>query len=235
MSAEIKNSTWKELFENQNSQNAKNNPVIQQIDSYYFIYDCHTNQVSFINSAFETVTGYDPKTFTIEQLIEMIHPDDLSYFFDCESKGLQFTNSLAFNEHFNYLMSYSFRIKSAHGQYKWIRQQCQALEVNNQGHLSKNLVIHQSIADTNFVRAVNDHRIFDKSRNIYLDAENCYHLTKRELEILRLVQEGVSSLEISNRLFTSKHTVDTHRKNILKKTNSNNFIELIQKLSLSRN
>lgn len=233
MSLKIKNEKWKDLFEQQKSQTASNAPTVDKIDSYYFIYDCNINQISFINSAFENITGYDSKTFTVEQLIDMMHPDDQPYFFNCEEKGLQFTNKLSFNEHFQYIMGYSYRIRTVEDNYIWIRQQCQALEVNTQGHLTKTLVIHQRISECNFERPINDYRIFDKSRNIYLDVENCYNLTKRELQILEEIQSGLSSSDIANKLFTSKYTIDTHRKNILKKTNSANFIELIQKLSLS--
>lgn len=233
MSQSIKNEKWKELFDKQKSQTASNKALIENINSYYFIYDCNINQISFINSAFETITGFDSHTFTVDQLIEIMHPEDQPYFFACEERGLQFTNSLHFNEHFQYLINYSYRIKTSKNKYIWIKQQCQALEVNNQGHLTKTLVIHQKIDDKNYQRPFNDYRIFDKTRNIYLDAENCYNLTKRELEILSLIQEGVNSVDISKKLFISKHTIDTHRKNILRKTNSTNFIELIQKLSVS--
>ena len=41
--------------------------------------------------------------------------------------------------------------------------------------------------------------------------------TDRELEIIDLIAEGFNSLEIGEQLFISKHTVDTHRKNIYRK------------------
>lgn len=91
---------------------------------------------------------------------------------------------------------------------------------------------HQKIEDYR-ERPINDHRIFDKSRNIYLDSENCYNLTKTELKILGLIQEGLNSREIAEELCKSQHTVITHRKNILKKTNSESFIQLLRKLSFS--
>ena len=117
MSTNIKNEKWKELFENQKSQTALNEPAVEKIDSYYFIYDCHVNQVSFVNIAFETITDYDPTKFTVEQLIDIIHPEDQPYFFSCEEKGLAFTNALSFNEHFQYLMSYSYRIRTKNDNY----------------------------------------------------------------------------------------------------------------------
>lgn len=46
---------------------------------------------------------------------------------------------------------------------------------------------------------------------------NKIKFTKRELEILSHISEGLSSKQIANRLFISKNTVDTHRRNILKK------------------
>ncbi len=44
-------------------------------------------------------------------------------------------------------------------------------------------------------------------------------LSSREKEILRLVGEGKSSQEIADTLNIGKSTVDTHRKNIIKKFN----------------
>lgn len=52
-------------------------------------------------------------------------------------------------------------------------------------------------------------------------------LSSREKEILRLVGEGKSSQEIADTLSIGKSTVDTHRKNIIKKfniTGKNDFL-----------
>ena len=52
-------------------------------------------------------------------------------------------------------------------------------------------------------------------------------LSTRELEILDLlICEELSSREIAERLKISVGTVDTHRKNILKKTKTNNAVGL---------
>jgi DNA-binding NarL/FixJ family response regulator len=44
-----------------------------------------------------------------------------------------------------------------------------------------------------------------------------FGLSEREYEIMQLVEQGKTSREIGEILFISKHTVDTHRRNILKK------------------
>lgn len=54
------------------------------------------------------------------------------------------------------------------------------------------------------------------------------HLSKRELEVLKFVLEEYSSKEISELLFISTRTVETHRKNILNKLGVNNSLSLIK-------
>lgn len=58
--------------------------------------------------------------------------------------------------------------------------------------------------------------------------ENDIPLSKRELEIVKLIGEGKTSQEISEILFIGKTTVDTHRKNILKKLSLQGKSELLR-------
>jgi DNA-binding NarL/FixJ family response regulator len=53
-------------------------------------------------------------------------------------------------------------------------------------------------------------------------------LTVRELEILKLVCEELTTAQIADKLFISPRTVDTHRKNILEKTKVKTIIGLIK-------
>ncbi|WP_421872767.1 response regulator [Marinoscillum sp.] len=55
-----------------------------------------------------------------------------------------------------------------------------------------------------------------------------YKLSERELEIIKLMSEGMTSGEIAEKLFLSDHTVKTHRKNILRKLNVNNSSQAVQ-------
>lgn len=54
-----------------------------------------------------------------------------------------------------------------------------------------------------------------------------FSLTDREIEIIKLLLEGKSSQKISEILFISKHTVDTHRRNLLEKTGAESTKALI--------
>lgn len=53
-------------------------------------------------------------------------------------------------------------------------------------------------------------------------------LSSRELEILELLGEGYTNLEISKKLFLSKRTVEGHRQNLIDKTGSKNTPALIK-------
>jgi DNA-binding NarL/FixJ family response regulator len=68
--------------------------------------------------------------------------------------------------------------------------------------------------------------------------EQVNQLTNRELEIAKLVCMELSSEEIAEKLFLSLHTVNTHRKNILKKINAKNAIDImnyLKKLEIEKN
>ena len=53
------------------------------------------------------------------------------------------------------------------------------------------------------------------------------YLSDREKEILDLIIKGFTSKDIAKKLFISKATIDTHRRNILKKTGMKSTAELI--------
>ncbi len=53
-------------------------------------------------------------------------------------------------------------------------------------------------------------------------------LTERELEILALIAEGLSSKQIGEKLFISPRTVDTHRTNLMNKLDIHNIAGLIR-------
>ncbi|HLT86527.1 MAG TPA: response regulator transcription factor [Sphingobacterium sp.] len=53
-------------------------------------------------------------------------------------------------------------------------------------------------------------------------------LSSRELEVLELLGEGLTNLEISKKLFLSKRTVEGHRQSLIDKTKSKNTPALIK-------
>lgn len=52
-------------------------------------------------------------------------------------------------------------------------------------------------------------------------------LSMREVEILKLIAEGLTNNEIADKIFLSAHTVATHRKNLMKKFQAKNNVDLV--------
>lgn len=60
------------------------------------------------------------------------------------------------------------------------------------------------------------------------DASLLSKLTEREIEVLRAIARGLSNKEISEQLFVSHRTIDTHRQNIMKKLGLRKVVGLIK-------
>jgi DNA-binding NarL/FixJ family response regulator len=69
-------------------------------------------------------------------------------------------------------------------------------------------------------RYTNSHR---KQKSAEIDVK----LTSREIEIMKLIADGH---QMAEKLFISPRTVETHRANLMKKTNARNVVDLIKKI-----
>jgi two-component system response regulator NreC len=110
--------------------------------------------------------------------------------------------------------------------------QAQAMEqmklAGASGYIMKNSSLFKVVEA---IRTVAQKKLFFDT-NIISDRNTGSHeeilLSKREIEIVRLIGEGKTSSEISEILFIEKSTVDTHRKNILKKLNIHGKTDLMR-------
>ncbi len=71
----------------------------------------------------------------------------------------------------------------------------------------------------------------NKERKLSATADNTLNkdplLSKRELEVLKLIAQGFTNAEIAEKLFISKRTIEIHRQNMLEKTSTRNTANLI--------
>jgi DNA-binding NarL/FixJ family response regulator len=86
------------------------------------------------------------------------------------------------------------------------------------GYLIKPFRVDQVIA---LIRRVN---LLHQNRE---EAVTRLGLSVRELEVLVMLARGFTSVDISKALGISSHTIDTHRRTLLRKTGSVNSVELI--------
>lgn len=70
--------------------------------------------------------------------------------------------------------------------------------------------------------------LLQKERALRQQQEVKNVLSDREIEVLKLIMEELSSDQIAEKLFISRRTVDTHRANIQEKTSCKNLIALFK-------
>lgn len=66
------------------------------------------------------------------------------------------------------------------------------------------------------------HLIYNTSKSV-----NDYHLTEREIEIIKLLCQQLTANEIAEKLFISEQTVKNHRYRIMKKLDTNSVIGIV--------
>ena len=84
--------------------------------------------------------------------------------------------------------------------------------------------IHTVVADRPYWSREIGRALLEKDRATTPSTE----LTDREAEVLKLLVDELSSREIAGRLFISERTVETHRKNLLRKTGALNTVGLVK-------
>ncbi len=205
-------------------------------DSYYFIIDHHRLAMEFVSKEVEDIMGYTPMEFNIPFMNDKLHPDDLPWFLTFGYSMIDFFSQLPSDKFVKYKVRYDIRFRKKNGQYARILYQGVILEHDDNGVFLRSLSVHTDITYLkhegkpvlSFLGMDGEPSYIDvASNNIYIESKE--ELTSREKQVLKVLVEGKSSKEISNILNISKQTVDTHRKNMLRKTNLSNTGELIGK------
>lgn len=105
------------------------------------------------------------------------------------------------------------------------------IESGANGYLLKNADKHEILKAITTVMSGNNYLTIEAEKALRYenDQQNKLpKLTKRELEVLGLIANGLTNHQISEKLFISIDTVDSHRKNLHSKLNVNNTAMLIK-------
>lgn len=205
---------------------------------YYYILNFDNLQLDFVHEGIREVLGIEPNEFSIPKLSEVMHPEDLEMTHIKEQTAANFLfNTILSDEIPLYKVVYLMRLQNSKGKYKTILHQSKAITVSEEGKLLQVIVVH---TDISYLNAPFDHKIsfISNKRPSYFSIipDTTLELLKgslknilsvREKEIIKKVAEGKSLNDIADQLFVSPHTVNTHKKNILRKSHCKNTTELI--------
>ena len=199
------------------------NPIIG-----VFIY--HGKKFVFANQRLSEILGYSNKELMGINMVNIVLKQDRGLFTDKIRKC------------FDGLQSF------VHIQFKALRKDKKIAKLELYGKLTKikekdclignikdNSKIKEENNDEMLLKNVNNDELqevvtmFTENNDLRVASE--YYtdkLTKRQIEILKYISDGLKSNEIAKLLFISQRTVEWHRNNLLEKTNSINTAELIK-------
>jgi DNA-binding CsgD family transcriptional regulator len=205
-----------------------------------FIYNHQTLTYDYFSPNIQSIMGYNNKDFKeggLKFSMSLVHPEhNRIYNKNILPVMFKYYSLYALNGRVKDLkFTYSFKIKKRDGTYLWMLHHMSALQLTKLGFPIRTLVQLTDVSGIKKDEAI-DLTILVKGKNhiykpiytkIYSD-ETKFALSERELDILYLLYEGKTTKEIADELNISFHTVNTHRKNMLKKSNMKNTAELMK-------
>lgn len=167
-----------------------------------------------------------------ENIYERIHPDDVLERHVLELRFFHFLKKQPAAERLKYKTSSYLRAKDSRGEYVYIHHQTLYLRSTPEGKLWLALCLYNFSGNTAIPQHGIDGVIQNRETGEIITIDNEKHcpeiLSRREREILSLVEKGFLSKEIASVLGISLNTVNRHRQNILTKLQVNNSLEAVR-------
>jgi len=223
---------------------------VQRIDFWanrteprYFIIDYTQQQYVLFSEACGYMVGYHPRDFMdngLEHLRHVFHKDDFKIYNNhIFSRNCAFLQSQPQTEHYKFVFSYNFRVLNKQKRYVDILQQGSYITSPETGLPIYSLGICINVSalkfDSRMVHTIekrdNDQygaNILQEQNFYFPNEEDCI-FSRKEKEVLLYMTEGLNAQEIAQKMHIAEHTVNTHRKNMLKKSNTKNAVELVSK------
>lgn len=173
--------------------------------------------------------GYTAEEFDMELLLKIYHPDDNEMVTRLLKATLIFATENNVSRDVAFFVT--FRLRHKDGHYIRVLRQSNSFDTDPNGQLISNLSLlsdisfltHGNRVEWRFQAPGLDQEKFKR----YVTKEYKNFFSERELEIISQLIEGKTSEKIAEALCLSKHTVDTHRRKMLKKTGCENTIDLL--------
>ena len=197
-------------------------------NSVLLLHDTSENRFLYMSDKSKVLGTYNPADFISETGMDFsfsnINPDQRGAALLIQLKIISYGFEHMASAENNVVANMMFQYKKKSGGYIQMLQKVMAVESDAEGrpllylrfgydisHLVRpcvSLIIHAP--DETLIWAYNTTKKCLEQINL---------LSGQEKKVLRLLAEGRPSKEIGDMLFASSHTIDTHRRNLLKKTN----------------
>ena len=206
--------------------------------SFFYVVQFPMGKYHFLGKQQERISGYPNGEFIekgIERFLQCLHPEEITTIIKEIYRDMMecIASQQSDEDRLSLQMQYNYRFRRKNGKFANLLEQIQALELDEIGRVSLalgNVIMLQNTETLPLRLTIRQFKTDGLSRTvfskIYSPFKLQYEITKREEEILRHLASGKTSKEIATKLFISPPTVDTHRRNVLKKTNCKSVVEL---------
>lgn len=208
------------------------NAMMENNNQYFYIADMLELKVLFTCQTITKVLGINAEGFNPGWQFKGTHPDDIQRHSITRGRMFQLCCDLYIEDKDKHaIMSTSLRFRHLKGHY--INMLTQGFVFTSRLPIPTTyaLFVNTDISWFGPIKHGYNHYIGDDMSYFRLPDEDLILtgsiFTDREFEIVKLIRDGKESHDIAEILFISTHTVDTHRRNILKKTGHHNISELI--------
>ena len=179
--------------------------------------------------------GIKPEDLNPYHFKEATHPDDLKRNELGIAKLFKTAHELFVAKKGEILISTNFRFRNITGNYSNQLVQCYLFykEAPNETvymfHISTDISWCKNLKNRFHYYIGNDLSNFRYPDEELLRKHHSF--TDREFEIIKLIQSGLNSEQIAEKLFVSTYTINTHRRNILDKTGKAHISDVIYDLN----
>ena len=208
--------------------------VMNENDQFLTISDL--GQIKFLHASegIKRMLGIAPSELNPGHFVEVTHPDDLSRLGLLRAQTFVVEKEVLETQKGSALVSFTIRLRNSDGIYR--NHLCQAYFFYSPGP-HKAVYLLQVISNVDWFKPKKHEYHHYKGKDLSLFRFPDEELLKigpllsvRELEIIKLIEAGLSSKQIADKLFVSVYTVNTHRSNILVKSGKASIPDLIYEL-----
>lgn len=208
--------------------------VMEENDQYFQVFDLGQMQFIFTSKGIVQIFGIAPEVINPGHYLHLIHPEDEDRLGHARARVYKLEKEIFQAQKGSALTSYNLRFLNPSGNYMNLLAQdylfyspipykavfmIQVVTRIDWFKFKKNFFHHYSGTDISHFRYP-DEKLLSIGPNI----------SNREFEIIKLIETGLSTKQIADKLFLSVYTVSTHRSNILEKSGKASISDLIFEL-----
>lgn len=208
---------------------------------FWFIANLTNGTVATVDGMIEEMTSIKKKDYiqgSPDQLFQRTHPDDIQQMFSFSNYWVEFLMNLPPDRRSHVHATIYIRVKNKEEVFKWVMVQYADQIFDEKDEI---LFVFTLVTDISFIKK--DGPPMMSILDTY--DETCQHfycvdgksleqtgrfipkITVREMEVISLLAIGYSSKQVAAEMKIAIKTVDNHRQNMLKKTNSKSTGELV--------